>query len=61
MIAPTFNNAEGYRYHYHLQAIYNLEYPADKVKLVIIDDVSSDGTADLIQHWLDTYKPRFSY
>lgn len=49
-MVPTRNNAKNYRYEYNLQSIINQNY--DNYKIVIVDDASDDGTADLIESFL---------
>ena len=59
MVIPTLNNAKNFRYEYNLQSIYNLDYAPERLHVVITDDASTDGTADLIQQFLDRRPPPF--
>ena len=59
-MVPTRNNAKNYRYEYNLQSIINQNYK--NYKIVIVDDASDDGTADLISIFLRKSKlPRSQY
>jgi glycosyltransferase involved in cell wall biosynthesis len=60
VVVTTRNNAKNYRYEYNLQSILNQKYK--NYKLVIVDDASDDGTANLISLFLKKSKlPRSRY
>lgn len=60
MVVTTHNNAKNYRYEYNLQSIINQDYK--NYKLVVVDDASNDGTADLISIFLQKSKlPKHRY
>ena len=50
-MVPTLNNARNFRYEYNLQSMVNLDYK--NVKIVIVDDASTDGTFALIKLWIE--------
>lgn len=50
LIIPTFNE-----YHTILQKLQNikqLEYPKDKLEVIVVDSASTDGTTDLVRHFM---------
>lgn len=53
---PTYNNAKNFRYEYNLQSILKLNYT--NYKVIIIDDASTDGTADLIEGLINSLNPK---
>lgn len=55
---PTYNNAKNFRYEYNLQSILKLNY--NNYKVVIVDDASTDGTADLIESLIASLNPKVS-
>lgn len=55
---PTYNNAKNFRYEYNLQSILKLNYT--NYKVVVVDDASTDGTADLIESLIASLSPKVS-
>lgn len=55
---PTYNNAKNFRYEYNLNSILKLNY--NNYKVVIVDDASTDGTADLIESLIASLNPKVS-
>ena len=54
IVVPTLNNAKNFRYEYNLQSIVNLDY--QNLKIVIVDDASTDHTYELIKLWIEQNK-----
>lgn len=50
IVVPTLNNAKDFRYEYNLQSMVNLDYK--NLKIVIVDDASTDNTYELIKLWI---------
>ena len=61
IVLTAYNNARDYLYDYNLQSLYNLVYDPKKLHVVFVDDVSHDGTADLIQGIVDRNPPPFNF
>ncbi len=43
-----------------MQSLHELEYPEEKIEIILVDDHSEDSTADLIKNFIDD-KPQFRY
>jgi glycosyltransferase involved in cell wall biosynthesis len=51
---PTYRNIDNFRYLYNLESILGQDYT--NFKIILIDDASRDGNAELIREYLATKK-----
>jgi len=49
IIVPTHNEADIIEK--RLENIYRLDYPKEKIEVIVADDGSSDGTPDIVEKW----------
>lgn len=49
IIIPAYNEEKGIRK--TLESIFNLDYPKDKLKIIVIDDCSSDKTVEIVKEF----------
>ena len=55
VVVPTFNNVDGERYIKNIRSILQQEY--DNFRVIVIDDVSEDGTGSQLQTYIEANKP----
>ncbi len=49
IIVPAYNEEKGIAK--TLDSIFNLDYPKDKVKVIVVDDCSTDNTAEIVKKY----------
>jgi biofilm PGA synthesis N-glycosyltransferase PgaC len=58
LIIPTFNEVSVVSK--KLENIQRIDYPQDKLRVILVDSASSDGTLAVCKDWLEKNNPRFS-